>query len=337
MPLCPAAVVVQPDPVRTAAVLDEVSGALEQVVPAVEPSIEDVFLDIRGMDLLYEGRFEPLLRAIHAAIPPLLLPRTGIAASKFVAAAAARMAPEGGWRVVRPHEARSFLAPLPVKYLPLAPADLERLDWLGLRTIGDLAALPFSAVQAQFGPDGARAWRLAHGHDDETIVPQRSEITVQAALRFETPLGSVDAVLHAVDELVSRAFTDSALRGRAARKARLRALLSDTTTWERAIAFKEALSSRLPVYRAVKGKLQLPNGLPPAPIEELLLELSQLSGETGRQSPMFGIHPLRFERVAEAARHLGALYGRAPLYHAVEVEAWSRIPERRWALMTSEL
>ena len=45
-----------------------------------------------------------------------------------------------------PHEARSFLAPLPIKHLPLAPSDLERLDWLGLRTIGDLAALADQAA-----------------------------------------------------------------------------------------------------------------------------------------------------------------------------------------------
>jgi nucleotidyltransferase/DNA polymerase involved in DNA repair len=336
VPLCPAAVIVQPDPVRTATLLDEVSGALEQVVPAVEPSTEDVFLDLRGMELLYEGRFELLARAILAAVPPLLHPRLGIAAGRFVASAAARATPAQGMRVVSPEDAKSFLAPLPVKLLPLAPPDLARLDWLGLRRIGDLAGLPFSAVQAQFGPSGARAWRLAQGQDDQQLVPRRTEPSVQATLRFESPLASFDAVMHAIDELVSRVFADPDLRGRAARRVRLRALLSDGTSWERVIAFKEQLSGRLGAFRGLKGKLELPNGLPPAPIEELELELRQLTGETGRQAPMFGVNPVRFERIAEAARQLRALYGRIPLYHAVEVEAWSRIPERRWALISPE-
>jgi hypothetical protein len=41
--------------------------------------------------------------------------------------------------------------------------------------------------------------------------------------------------------------------------------------------------------------------------------------------------------IAEAARQLRARYGRVPLYHAIEVEPWSRIPERRWALVTCDL
>jgi hypothetical protein len=41
-------------------------------------------------------------------------------------------------------------------------------------------------------------------------------------------------------------------------------------------------------------------------------------------------------QIAEAARQLHARYGQVPLYHAVEVEPWSRIPERRWALVPCE-
>ena len=41
--------------------------------------------------------------------------------------------------------------------------------------------------------------------------------------------------------------------------------------------------------------------------------------------------------IAEAARQLRARYGHVPLYHVVEVEPWSRIPERRWALVSCDL
>jgi len=34
--------------------------------------------------------------------------------------------------------------------------------------------------------------------------------------------------------------------------------------------------------------------------------------------------------IAEAARQAAGALRRVPLYHAIEVEPWSRIPERRW-------
>src|SRR5438874_12037820 len=51
VPLCPEAIVVQPDPVRTAAVLESLVATLQRVSPAVEPAADEngaLYLDIRG-------------------------------------------------------------------------------------------------------------------------------------------------------------------------------------------------------------------------------------------------------------------------------------------------
>jgi protein ImuB len=343
LPLCRDAIVLQPDPVRTATVLEEVLAALQRVSPAVESAgAEYLFLDLRGLRALY-GSLGALERAIRAAVPPLLRPRIGIAGGKFAAAVAARVAPPSCAQVVPVHEAAEFLAPLPISYLPFAPDVLQRLDLLGLRTIGDLAALPFSAVQAQFGPSGARAWRLANGQDDEPIVPRRHGPSAHASLRFDDPLASVEAVMVALDQLLAYAWSGGLSLsptlgpGRSVRQAHLRALLADGTSWERLYTFKEALSSREAAKRALRSKLELPNGLPPAPIEELFLGLLGLGGEAAKQASLFTAHARQLGQIAEAARQLRARYGRVPLYHAMEVEPWSRIPERRWALVTCDL
>jgi DNA polymerase-4/protein ImuB len=318
-------------------VLEEVAGALERVSPSVAPTAgEELFLDLRGLARLYEDDLERLERAIRAAVPPPLRPRIGVASGKFAASVASRAAGPVGMRVVPAWETVGFLAPRPIAHLPLPPEVLRRLELLGLRRIGDLAGLPFGPVQAQLGAVGARAWRLAHGQDDDPVEPRPAVETVRAALRFEAPLARVEAVMRAVDHLLIDVFGDQRLRARSARQAHLRALLSDDTSWERLITFKEPLSSRSAALAALKSKLSLPNGLPPAPIEELLLELRGLGGEVARQVPMFGVSPVQIGRIVEAARQLRARYGRTPLYHAVEVEPWSRIPERRWALTSCE-
>jgi DNA polymerase-4/protein ImuB len=335
VPLCPEAVVLQPDPVRTAGVLESVVAQLQQVSPLVEPADDGyLFLDLRGLQTLYGGDFARLEDAIRGAVPALLRPRLGFGGGKFAAAVAARQADPGAARIVPTAQTSTFLAPLSVRHLlNLAPDAVQRLELLGLRTIGDLAALPFSAVQAQFGPAGAQAWRLAHGKDSEPVVARPVLAAVHSALRFDDPLGSVEAVIAALDQLLANTFSQPALLGRSVRQVRLRALLSDGTSWERLYTFKDALSTRDAARRALKSKLDLPNGLPPAPIDELALELLGLAGEAARQPGLFVARARQLAEIAEAARQLRARYGRVPLYQAIEVEPWSRIPERRWALV----
>lgn len=337
VPLCPDAMVLQPDPVRTAAVLEAVLADLQHVSPIVEPAEDGYFfLDLRGLQGMY-GDLEVLEHAIHAAVPALLRPRLGFANGKFAAAVAARNAEPGATAaacvVPAPHT-RAFLAPLSVRHLLMFDGDVHhRLELLGVRTIGDLAALPFSAVQAEFGPPGAHAWRVAHGKDTEPVIARPLIATIQDGLRFDDPLGSVEAVMAAIDQLLAHTYSQPALQGRSVRQVRLRALLSDGTSWERLYTFKEAFSSRDATRRALKSKLDLPNGLPPAPIDELALELLGLGGEAARQPGLFVARARQLAEIAEAARQLRARFGRVPLYHAIEVEPWSRIPERRWALV----
>jgi len=333
VPLCPDAIVLQPDPVRTAGVLESLVAALQRVSPIVEPADDGyLFLDLRGLP----GDDTAIEHQLRAAVPALLRPRFGFGMGKFTAAAAARTVGPGESRVVPAAETAAFLAPLSISNLTLIqlePDVLQRLELLGLHTLADLAVLPVGAVQAEFGPPGARAWRLARGQDNEAVVARPFVANVHAALRFDDPLGSVDAVMAAIDQLLAQTFAQPALHGRSVRQVRLRALLSDGTSWERLFTFKEALSTRDAARRALKSKLDLPNGLPPAPIEECALELFGLGGEAARQPGLFVARAKQLAEIAEAARQLRARYGLVPLYHAIEVEPWSRIPERRWALV----
>jgi DNA polymerase-4/protein ImuB len=339
VPLCPESIVLQPDPVRVAGVLDEIVAELQRVSPAVELGADGaLFLDLRGLRDLYDGDVHAVELAVRQAVPALLRPRLGLARGKVVAEIAARVAPPIAACVVPAGRTRTFLAELPTSYLPtFGPELVQRLEQLGLRTIGALAELPFSAVQAQFGPIGADAWRLAQGRDDAPVIGRPYLPSIHAALRFDDPLASVEAVMAALDQLLAQTFAAPALQGRAVRQVRLRALLSDGTSWERQFTFKESLSTRDAARRALKSKLELPNGLPPAPLEELYLELLGLGGEAAKQGNLFVARARQLGQIAEAARQLRARYGRVPLYHAVEVEPWSRIPERRWALVTCDL
>jgi DNA polymerase-4/protein ImuB len=342
-------------------VIDEVLACLQRVGPAVEAANDQpldaslsgsglqralasgeaeggpglhgaLFLDMNGLEQVYGGDLGLLERAIRSVVPPLLQPRLGFGGGKFAASVAAQVAPPDGRCVVPFAETAAFLAPLSVHYLPFPAETWERLDLLAIETIGQLAKLPFSAVQAQFGRPGARCWRLANGRDAEPVLPRPYSPSVKAVLRFDDPLASLEMVMLAIEQLLIRAYADPVLRGGSARQLRLRALLAGGSSWERSFTFKEALAGVDAARRALWGKLKAANMLPAAPVEELSLELLGLGPEVGRQLPLFGNRWKQEEHIEEAARQLAARYGQAPLYRAVEVEPWSRIPERRWAL-----
>lgn len=334
--LCRDAVILQPDPVYLDQVVQASLQRLQRVSPVVAYQPHHFFLGLQGLHAYYRGSLAALERAIRQAVPALLRPRIGIAAGAFVARLAAESAPAMGVHVVGRQQARSFLAPLPAHALPLPADALARLNLLGLRTIGDVAGLPFSAVQAQFGAAGARAWRLANGEPDAPIVPQRPQHTIRVSLRFDDPLSSVEAFHTAIGVLLARASADPRLGGRTVRRVRLHARLSTGASWEQTVTLKAALHGREALHRAIKDKLAMQNSAPSAPFEELALELLDLGTEVGRQPSLFAKNTQQQRQIAEAAQQLRARYGVTPLYHAVEVEPWSRIPERRWALAPCE-
>ena len=71
----------------------------------------------------------------------------------------------------------------------------------------------------------------------------------------------------------------------------------------------------------------------PGPLEDLRLTASELAGEAGTQSGLF-VDTRKQEQLKETMRQLEArLRTRPPIYKVMDVEPWSRIPERRQALV----
>ena len=112
----------------------------------------------------------------------------GVARSKFLAklaceAAKPRAGPPGsgptpglGVRVVEAADELAFLHPLPVGALwGVGPATRKRLDRFGIRTVGDLAAMPLATVVGALGEaHGRHLHDLAWARDDRAVEPDRA-------------------------------------------------------------------------------------------------------------------------------------------------------------------
>ena len=94
----------------------------------------------------------------------------------------------------------------------------------------------------------------------------------------------------------------------------------------------EALSDPKDAWFAIKSALA--KRAPERPVEELEIELVGLSAESGKQASMFEGKGKLWRQVEEAVRQMGVQAGGRPATGRVmEVEPWSRIPERRMALV----
>jgi len=331
--LCPSASFLPPDLPRYGDAFDQILRALETMSPLVDPaSLGCAFIGLDGLNGHYREEMalgDALAQAVRQASG--LMPSIGLAEGKFTARVAATVSAPGEVCLVPKGQEKKFLAPIDVSLLPCSRDTLRHLELFGLRTMGDLASLPMGAVHAQFGREGRRIWELAQGIDREPLRPLRREESIREHLTFYAPLVSREALVAASRELLTRLLGQPAMRGRAARRMTLRALLSDGRSWERTIVFREATADREQMLCVLKSAIEAAPLT--APIEELSIELSGFAGETGKQEGFFSGDRRRQPQVAEAVHQLKARYGRSPVAQAVEVEPWSRIPERRHALI----
>lgn len=332
--LCREAVFLPPHPSRYRDVFQSMLTVLETFSPEVEVSaLGRAYLNTGGLTLHYNGELdmgERIIRSIRDAAG--LVAGVGIAEGKFVAWAAAVTSEPGQVCTVPAGKEGEFLRPLDALLLPASPDTLRRLDLYGLHTMGDLAALPIGPLQAQFGVEGKRLWELAQGSDGEPLRPRRREEVLVEAVRFPAAAVSIEALVVGCRRLLVRLHWR--LRGRAARRMRLRALLWGGRSWEKPVTFHEAVvdwERMLFVAKSVLSAARLA-----APVEELAIELTGITEERGRQSTLFAEKAGLRRQLGETVQQLRARWGRPFVSRVVEVEPWSRLPERRHALIDYE-
>ena len=326
--LCHKAVVLPSDAPYYQRLFSEVLDLLSELSPDIEPAEAGIaFMSLAGLEIEPHSFAEGLITSLHRRLG--LMPSVGIASGKFAARVSATIARPGVVRVIATGGEAAFLAPLPCTHLPASEAMLWRLKLLGLETIGDIAQLPLSAFQQQFGPEGKRCWELASGIDNEPLVPRVTESTIVRRMQLPAPAIALEMILAGLERLLYAAYGDRARKGHWIRKAVARAALDGGGAWELPVAFREALADPKAAWFAVKNAvIRHP---PERPVEELEVELIGLSGESGKQATMFENRGKLWRQVQEAARHLDT-NGRPSIGRIVEVEPWSRIPERRAAL-----
>lgn len=334
LPTCRDAVVLPPDLAHYAAVHEAFLDALEEIAPAVEEAeMGCAYADLTGMQLLYP-RPAVLLHTLADAAPRGFAPHVGAGPNKFVAGVAARVADEGSPVLISADAAVNFLAPHTVRYLPVSDEMQRRLALFGLTTLGQVARLGAAAMQAQFGREGGQAWELARGVDRTPFVPRRPFRPISASLVLPAPVTHWEAFWVSLRQLLAQVWRREERARRTVRQLQLQARIEGEQTWERTITLPEPIGDLERLSAILRRRLE--GSALPGAIEALTLKLTVLGGPYAGQGALFTGGSERWQRIGAAAARLRIRYGTAVLHRIVEVEPWSRIPERRYALISFE-
>src|SRR2546423_1955125 len=210
--LCPKAVFVPCDFPAYREAAKSVFGILDRYSPVIEPiALDEAYLDLTGEDALLGPADRVGLRLRDEVKSRCGLDLSiGVASCKLVAKVASELRKPRGLVVVPPGTEAAFLAPLPLGKLPgCGPATAVRLERVGVRTIGDLAALPDLLLGELFGQYGRLLGAHARGVDPSPVLPPGYPKSISREVTFDrdvreagkvraTALGLLQDVAHSL-------------------------------------------------------------------------------------------------------------------------------------------
>jgi protein ImuB len=318
---------VAPDPMAVSADWERLACALEAT--GARPELERAGIAYFQAEELYRlhGGLEGVMLATRRALDRPV--RLGAGPTRFCAFAASRRA-RARRAVVVGGQARRYLSSQPVTLLRFREQTavlVEPLERLGVRTLGELAALGRSAVADRFGEPGVLAHHLACG-GDIPLSPRQVEDRVWESLELSESSSGL-ALERTLNVLIDRLLARSERKGRSLRAVVLGARLVGGGTWREHVVFRQALNDRERIGLALSLRLlKLP-----APAGSLWLSIESFGPASSGQSTMLAeSQALRLARLREAVNQMRSVAGPDAALRVMWIDPDSSVPERRAVL-----
>jgi protein ImuB len=245
---------------------------LLEVALAHSPRVEEarpgcVYLDAAGLEGLFGGERQLGEFLRRAAADRGLDARVGIAGSRTCALAAARLG--SGVTVIPPGGDEACLAPAPLAFLDLSGDMAARLDRWGIRTLGELAALPAPALFERLGSEGPRLQRLARGEDLRPLDAWAPPPIFEESAECEWGLETLEPVAALVADLAGRICARLVRRGLAADGFEWACRLADRRVHEGALSLAAPMSEAAAIAALLRVALE--SRPPRGPVVEITL------------------------------------------------------------------
>jgi protein ImuB len=279
---------------RSPAAENEARAALLAVGFTLSPAIEDTAPGICTADLKGSStRPEPVAAAALAELAQLGLPTTaGVARTPLLALYAAR-AGRSGLRsdpidpldftlcespaslpfamedqvedltcvsqfddVLVVTDEKTFLSPLPLSTVDPSPEHAAILANWGLRTLGDLTALPRDEIVRRFGSDGLALWKRATGGDSRPLHLVTPSQSFSAEMEFEQEIETLEPLLFILRRFLDRLTLELRVSQHVAAAMELALRLEDDTRHARSFRLPEPTADAEILFRALHTHLE---------------------------------------------------------------------------------
>ncbi len=242
--VCPDLTVVEDNPDRDGRMFAALAASFDDVAASVEvlrPGL--VVVDIAAAGTFHGSEEKATEMLIDAASRRGIDALAGVADEIATAVIAARVP-----AVVPVGQSASFLAGLPLRMLVAetslsADADtVTALGQLGVGTLGELAALPSTAISTRFGRAGLHCHRIACAAPDRRVAPEIPSADLSVSVFPEDPIERVDAAAFAARALAAHLHERLADAGLNCLRLKVKAEVDGGEIVERTWRTREALT-----------------------------------------------------------------------------------------------
>jgi DNA polymerase-4 len=208
--LCPQGVYLEPDFSLYGPASKQFHAILRDFTPLVESAgADEAYMDLAGTEMLFgesPAVAREIKRRIHDEIG--INGSVGVSTNKLVSKVASDAGKPDGLVVVEPGEEAAFLAPRPIRELPMVgPKLAESLQRMGVATIGEIAAMSGRSLEERLGQFGRELHARARGIYTAPVVSGGGQAkSVSRETTFGTDLGDRErlrAVLRGQSERVA--------------------------------------------------------------------------------------------------------------------------------------
>lgn len=185
--LCPEALIVRGDFEKYSKKSHEVTEIIREGVPLFEKSsIDEFYIDYSGMERFF-GCFKMAKELRERIIKETGLPISlGLSENKTVSKVATGEAKPNNARQVPHGNEKPFLAPLPVRKIPLIGEKTSHTLYnMGVKTVKTLQVMPSELLEATFGKNGRVIWEKANGIDRSLVTPYSEAKSISSENTFE--------------------------------------------------------------------------------------------------------------------------------------------------------
>ncbi len=325
---CPGLVIAAEDPARDVRAFEAVVSAVAVFTPRLEVSRPGVCsVAVRGPARYFGGEASlaaQLSRAVDEVVTAREGPRCriGVADTPFAARLAARDAGDaldGGVLVVPPGTTASWLADLPIGALG-RPELVDLLRRLGVKRLGEFAAMDEGLVGERFGWEGAAAHRMARGLDDHVLALSDPPPDLTVERELESPVDQVDTVAFIAAGLAEELMGRLAPHGLACTRLLVEAATEHAEEMSRWWRADRPFTARAMVDRVrwqLEGWMSSAADAPSAGITLVRLSAGEVVPDSGRQLGLFGGPAEASQRVERGIARLQGLLGHAAVGTAV--------------------